>query len=56
MKLQLTSKEILNKTFTKDVKNYDILKLNRPSFASMWVCNDLFKKDILKPYLQNLFL
>ena len=32
--------------FTKDVKNYDILKLNRPSFASMWVCNDLFKKDI----------
>ncbi|MBD5423338.1 MAG: sugar-phosphate nucleotidyltransferase [Mycoplasma sp.] len=33
--------------FTKDVKNYDVLKLDRPSFASMWVCNDLFETDII---------
>ena len=33
--------------FTKDMKNYDVLKLERPSFASMWVCNNLFQKDII---------
>lgn len=32
--------------FTKDYLNYDIMKLDRPSFASMWICNDIFKKDI----------
>ena len=32
--------------FTKDYKNYDLLNLQRPSFASMWVCNNLFDKDI----------
>lgn len=32
--------------FTKDHLNYDVNNLQRPSFASMWVCNDLFKKDI----------
>ncbi|MGL5522095.1 MAG: sugar-phosphate nucleotidyltransferase [Metamycoplasmataceae bacterium] len=32
--------------FTKDHLNYDVLNLSRPSFASMWICNDLFKKDI----------
>lgn len=33
--------------FTKDAKNYDVMNLNRPSFASMWVCNDMFDKDII---------
>ncbi|WP_245600627.1 class I SAM-dependent methyltransferase [Ureaplasma canigenitalium] len=33
--------------FTKDHLNYDVLNLQRPSFASMWICNNLFKsKDI----------
>lgn len=32
--------------FTKDYLNYDVLNLQRPSFASMWVCDNLFKKDI----------
>lgn len=32
--------------FTKDNLNYDVMNLDRPSFASMWVCNDLFEKDI----------
>ncbi len=32
--------------FTKDFLNYDVCNLKRPSFASMWVCNNLFKKDI----------
>lgn len=32
--------------FTKDHINYDVNNLDRPSFASMWVCNNLFKKDI----------
>lgn len=32
--------------FTKDHLNYDVLNLPRPSFASMWVCNNLFEKDI----------
>ncbi|MCU4706680.1 sugar-phosphate nucleotidyltransferase [Mycoplasma sp. CSL7503-lung] len=32
--------------FTKDHLNYDVMKLDRPSFASMWICNNLFKKDI----------
>lgn len=32
--------------FTKDHLHYNINNLQRPSFASMWVCNDLFKKDI----------
>lgn len=32
--------------FTKKHLNYDINNLQRPSFASMWVCNNLFKKDI----------
>ncbi|MBN0919148.1 methyltransferase [[Mycoplasma] gypis] len=32
--------------FTKDHINYDIQNLQRPSFASMWICNDLLKKDI----------
>lgn len=33
--------------FTKDHLNYDIKNLQRPSFASMWIANDLFDKDIL---------
>lgn len=32
--------------FTKDYNNYDVMNLPRPSFASMWVCNNLFEKDI----------
>ncbi|WP_406615523.1 sugar-phosphate nucleotidyltransferase [Mycoplasmopsis hyopharyngis] len=32
--------------FTKDHLNYDVMNLQRPSFASMWVCNNMFKKDI----------
>ncbi len=32
--------------FTKDYLNYDVNNLQRPSFASMWVCNNLFDKDI----------
>lgn len=32
--------------FTKDHLHYDVNHLQRPSFASMWVCNNLFKKDI----------
>ena len=32
--------------FTKNPLKYDIYNLQRPSFASMWVCNNLFKKDI----------
>ncbi len=32
--------------FTKNIKKYDIMHLQRPSFASMWVCNNLFDKDI----------
>ncbi|MDI4567833.1 MAG: sugar-phosphate nucleotidyltransferase [Mycoplasma sp.] len=32
--------------FTKDYINYDIKNLQRPSFASMWICNDLFEQDI----------
>ncbi|WP_051619148.1 hypothetical protein [[Mycoplasma] collis] len=32
--------------FTKDYLNYDVMNLQRPSFASMWIANDLFKKDI----------
>ncbi|WP_156935925.1 sugar-phosphate nucleotidyltransferase [Mycoplasmopsis primatum] len=32
--------------FTKDYLNYDVLNLDRPSFASMWICNDLFEDDI----------
>lgn len=33
--------------FTKDHLNYDIKNLQRPSFASMWIANDFFDKDIL---------
>lgn len=34
--------------FTKDHINYDVLNLQRPSFASMWICNNLLKKgDII---------
>lgn len=32
--------------FTKESLKYDVKNLQRPSFASMWVCNDMFKKDI----------
>lgn len=32
--------------FTKDHLNYDILNLQRPSFASMWICSGLFDKKI----------
>ncbi|GIZ05871.1 hypothetical protein MSATCC14277_4530 [Metamycoplasma salivarium] len=32
--------------FTKDSINYDLNNLQRPSFATMWVCNNLFDKDI----------
>ncbi|UWW00779.1 hypothetical protein NW064_06360 [Mycoplasmopsis felis] len=32
--------------FTKDHLNYDVLNLQRPSFASMWIANDMFDKDI----------
>ena len=32
--------------FTKNHLHYDVNNLQRPSFASMWVCNDLFEKDI----------
>lgn len=32
--------------FTKDHLNYDVMKLDRPSFASMWICNNMFEKDI----------
>lgn len=32
--------------FTKDYLNYDLKKLPRPSFASMWICNALFEQDI----------
>ena len=32
--------------FTKDHLNYDVLNLDRPSFASMWICNNVFEKDI----------
>ncbi|VEU59760.1 sugar-phosphate nucleotidyltransferase [Mesomycoplasma neurolyticum] len=32
--------------FTKDHINYNVKNLQRPSFASMWICNDIFKKDI----------
>jgi hypothetical protein len=32
--------------FTKDHLNYDVMNLDRPSFASMWICNNLFNKDI----------
>ncbi|WP_435128948.1 hypothetical protein ACR82Z_03660 [Mycoplasma sp. 6243] len=32
--------------FTKDYLNYDLMNLQRPSFASMWIANDLFDKDI----------
>ncbi|PPE04608.1 sugar-phosphate nucleotidyltransferase [Entomoplasma ellychniae] len=32
--------------FTKDHINYDVMKLSRPSFASMWICNKLFENDI----------
>lgn len=32
--------------FTKDHLNYDVLNLQRPSFASMWIANDMFNKDI----------
>lgn len=39
--------------FTKDHLNYDIKNLKRPSFASMWIANDLFKKQILVWYGVN---
>ncbi|QCZ36506.1 sugar-phosphate nucleotidyltransferase [Mycoplasma nasistruthionis] len=32
--------------FTKDHLNYDVKNLQRPSFASMWIANSMFKKDI----------
>lgn len=32
--------------FTKKYLDYDVMKLDRPSFASMWIVNDLFDKDI----------
>lgn len=32
--------------FVKDHINYDINNLQRPSFASMWICNNIFSKDI----------
>ena len=32
--------------FTKNHLNYDVKNLQRPSFASMWICNNIFKKDI----------
>lgn len=32
--------------FTKDHQNYDVMNLQRPSFASMWICNNMFKKSI----------
>lgn len=32
--------------FTKDHLSYDVLNLPRPSFASMWVCNNIFERDI----------
>ncbi|WP_322875535.1 hypothetical protein RNN91_04475 [Mycoplasmopsis felis] len=32
--------------FTKDHLNYNVLNLQRPSFASMWIANDMFDKDI----------
>lgn len=39
--------------FTKDVKNYDVFNLKRPSFASMWICNNLLPKDIMVLYGVN---
>lgn len=39
--------------FTKDYLNYDVLNIDRPSFASMWVCNNLFKKQIIVWYGVN---
>ncbi|MGZ9432344.1 hypothetical protein [Mycoplasma sp. 613B] len=32
--------------FTKDYLNYDVFNLDRPSFASMWIANKMFEKDI----------
>lgn len=32
--------------FTKNHLNYDVKNLQRPSFASMWIANNLFDKDI----------
>ncbi|WP_250328580.1 class I SAM-dependent methyltransferase [Mycoplasma sp. SG1] len=32
--------------FTKNHLKYNPMKLDRPSFASMWVCNNFFSKDI----------
>ncbi|MGZ9762947.1 hypothetical protein ACXYRP_01455 [Mycoplasma sp. 5912] len=32
--------------FTKNYLNYDHMNFQRPSFASMWIANDLFDKDI----------
>lgn len=32
--------------FTKDHLGYDVLNLDRPSFASMWIGNNFFDKDI----------
>ncbi|WP_233262761.1 sugar-phosphate nucleotidyltransferase [Mycoplasma sp. NEAQ87857] len=34
--------------FTKDHVNYDVMNLQRPSFASMWICNDMFPGNGIK--------
>ena len=39
--------------FTKDHINYDIKNLDRPSFSSMWITNNLFDKQILVWYGVN---
>lgn len=32
--------------FTRDHLNYDIDNLPRPAFTSMWICDNIFEKDI----------
>jgi hypothetical protein len=39
--------------FTKDCVGYDVKNLQRPSFASMWICNNILDKNIKVAYGVN---
>lgn len=33
--------------FVKDVDNYDIKKIKQPTFHCLWVCNNMFDRDLV---------